>query len=379
MATAIGDEPKNTLATNLFGNISDLFGNIRDLLKRDDDVQVGETTSAFAGMVEPEVISMAPEQSISPRPMLEELGILLPNEEVNEEFIGPSQQSLTDILDISPEVAGQNLINQFRRSAGMPLSIDETRTLLEERFGAPTISAIQALPEGEGLGLRVDPQGRMISLGDDRSAFDQASIDRQNRINLRDLLPGETLTQRDTRLADSVTQGAERGGNMSFEEARKFVPRKENSRGQKESVSSHNARIKAFQAQQNSVINQIEQKYEELRLQGQVLNNQRIEAYTARYKQTQPEKYQQVLEIAEDMLKRGILKDQIQFAMYIIDQMGGDASDIFDPSRDLIPGFDTNPTTGDGIESTQSNFQVGEVREQDGIRYQFDGENWNQL
>ena len=379
MATAIGDEPKNTLATNLFGNISDLFGNIRDLLKRDDDVQVGETTSAFAGMVEPEVISMAPEQSISPRPMLEELGILLPNEEVNEEFIGPSQQSLTDILDISPEVAGQNLINQFRRSAGMPLSVDETRTLLEERFGAPTISAIQALPEGEGLGLRVDPQGRMISLGDDRSAFDQASIDRQNRINLRDLLPGETLTQRDTRLADSVTQGAERGGNMSFEEARKFVPRKENSRGQKESVSSHNARIKAFQAQQNSVINQIEQKYEELRLQGQVLNNQRIEAYTARYKQTQPEKYQQVLEIAEDMLKRGILKDQIQFAMYIIDQMGGDASDIFDPSRDPIPGFDTDPTTGDGIESTQSNFQVGEVREQDGIRYQFDGENWNQL
>lgn len=196
---------------------------------------------------------------------------------------------------------------------------------------------------------------------------------------MRDLLPGETLTQRDTRLADSVTQGAERGGNMSFEEARKFVPRQENSRGQKESVSSHNARIKAFQAQQNSVINQLKEEYEELRVKGQILNNERIAAYTARYQQTQPEKYQEVLEIAEDMLKRGILEDQIEFAMYVIDQMGGDASDIFDPSRDPIPGFDTDPTTRDDIESTQSNFQVGEVREQDGIRYQFDGENWNQL
>ena len=332
MATARGDEPQNIL--------SNFFGNISDLLKRDDNVQVGETTSAFGRMIEPGVLDTAPEQSINPRPMLEELGILLPN----EEFIGPSQQSLTDILDISPEVAGQNLINQFRRSAGMPLSVDETRALLEERFGAPTISAIQALPEGEGLGLRVDPQGRMSSPGDDRSAFDQASIDRQNRINLRDLLPGETLTQRDTRLADSVTQGAERGGNMSFEEARKFVPRKENSRGQKESPSSHNARIKAFQAQQNSVINQLKEEYEELRVKGQVLNNERIAAYTARYQQTQPEKYKQVLEIAEDMLKRGILEDQIEFAMYVIDQMGGDASDIFDPSRDPIPGFDKEST-----------------------------------
>ena len=373
MATARGDEPQNIL--------SNFFGNISDLLKRDDNVQVGETTSAFAGMTEPGVLDTAPEQSINPRPMLEELGILLPNEEFNEEFIGPSQQSLTDILDISPELAGQNLINQFRRSADMPLSVDETKALLEERFGAPTINQILALPAGDedARGMRVDPQGRMIAKGDDRSIFDQRSRERQDRIGLRDLLPDETLTQRDTRLADSVTQGAERGGNMSFEEARKFVPRKENSRGQKESVSSHNARIKAFQAEQNSVINKIEQKYEELRLQGQVLNNERIAAYTARYKQTQPEKYKQVLEIAEDMLKRGILKDQIQFAMYIIDQMEGDASDIFDPSRAPIPGFDTDPTTGDGIESTQSNFQVGEVREQDGIRYQFDGTNWNQL
>ena len=101
MATARGDEPQNIL--------SNFFGNISDLLKRDDNVQVGETTSAFGRMIEPGVLDTAPEQSINPRPMLEELGILLPN----EEFIGPSQQSLTDILDISPEVAGQNLINQF--------------------------------------------------------------------------------------------------------------------------------------------------------------------------------------------------------------------------------------------------------------------------
>ena len=240
-----------------------------------------------------------------------------------------NQQSVSDILNIpSAEQAGQDLINQGRRSANMPLSVDETRALLQERFGAPTISAIQALPAGEGLGLRVDPQGRMISPGDDRSTFDQRSAERLARLEQRDLRPGETQTERDTRLADARTEGAVRGGDMSFEEARKFVPK-----GEKETTKSYNSRIKAYQAQQNSTLNQLKEQYEQLRVQGQVLNNERIAALTARYQQTEPQRYREVLQVAQAMLRDGLLEDQVQMAMYVIEEMGGKPSEIFDPFR----------------------------------------------
>ena len=45
-----------------------------------------------------------------------------------------------------------------------PMSEAETRARLQSRFGAPTISQIQALPEGQGRGAAVDAQGRMRSL-----------------------------------------------------------------------------------------------------------------------------------------------------------------------------------------------------------------------
>ena len=110
-----------------------------------------------------------------------------------------------------------------------PMGAEATRAALQERFGAPTISAIQALPQGQGLGMQVDPQGRMLTPGSDRSAYEAASADMQARIGgtgsyagdsaarearlaERDLLPGETQAERDTRIAQSRTQGATTGG-----------------------------------------------------------------------------------------------------------------------------------------------------------------------
>lgn len=93
-----------------------------------------------------------------------------------------------------------------------PMGVEATRAALQERFGAPTISAIQALPEGQGLGMQVDPQGRMLTPGADRSAYEAASAAREARIAERDLRPGETQTERDTRIAQSRTQGATTGG-----------------------------------------------------------------------------------------------------------------------------------------------------------------------
>lgn len=63
-----------------------------------------------------------------------------------------------------------------------PMSTEETQAMLQERFGAPTISAIQSLPAGQGSGMQTDAQGRMIDPNVDRSDFEQASADLQARI-----------------------------------------------------------------------------------------------------------------------------------------------------------------------------------------------------
>jgi hypothetical protein len=263
--------------------------------------------------------------------------------------MGPqTQESISPFLESpdtpsglgGPLLSGFNMVNEAARGPNAPMGRDATRAMLQERFGAPTISAIQSLPSGQGLGMRTDAQGRMISQGDDRTAFDQASLDRLARLEQRDVRPGETQTERDTRIADSRTEGTDRGGEMSFEEARKFVPK-----GSREKTKDYNERVKAYQAQQNSAISQLKEQYEQFRVQGQVLNNQRIQAYIAQYQQTEPEKYRETLQVAQEMLRDGILQDEVQVAMYVIDQMGGKSADIFDPATAFMGGDDGGAST----------------------------------
>ena len=263
--------------------------------------------------------------------------------------MGPqTQESISPFLESpdtpsglgGPLLSGFNMVNEAARGPNAPMGRDATRAMLQERFGAPTISAIQSLPSGQGLGMRTDAQGRMVSQGDDRTAFDQASLDRLARLEQRDVRPGETQTERDTRIADSRTEGTDRGGEMSFEEARKFVPK-----GSREKTKDYNERVKAYQAQQNSAISQLKEQYEQFRVQGQVLNNQRIQAYIAQYQQTEPEKYRETLQVAQEMLRDGILQDEVQVAMYVIDQMGGKSADIFDPATAFMGGDDGGAST----------------------------------
>jgi len=220
-----------------------------------------------------------------------------------------------------------------------PMTQDETRAMLQERFGAPTISEIQNLPSGQGMGMMTDAQGRMISQGDDRTAFDQASLDRLARLEAR---PDFMTAYSDQELRDIAeagqTESADTGGEMSFEEARKFVPK-----GQKETTKAYNQRIKAFQAQQNSVINKLKEQYEQYRVSGQGINNERLEALAAQYQQTEPEKYREAVQVAQEMLKNGTLKDEIQAAMYVVDVMGGKSADIFDPDRPVPIDVDNIP------------------------------------
>ena len=229
-----------------------------------------------------------------------------------------------------------NEANAFAESMGTTfdpnLGYSRNPFLESQEFETPTINSILNLPAGVGnFGMKTDAQGRMISQGDDRSAFNQASLDRLARLEERDVRPGETLQERDTRISDSRTEGTDRGGEMSFEEARKFVPK-----GAREKTKDYNERIKAFQAQQNSAISQLKEEYEQYRVQGQVLNNERIQAYTAQYQQTEPEKYRETIQVAQEMLRDGILQDETQAAMYIVEQMGGKVSDIFDPATQFM-------------------------------------------
>ena len=64
----------------------------------------------------------------------------------------------------------------------------------------PTLSSVNAM---SGMA----PQNRPAL-----SAYEQASMDREARMAARDRLPGETQTQRDTRIAQSRTQGSSQGG-----------------------------------------------------------------------------------------------------------------------------------------------------------------------
>ena len=180
-----------------------------------------------------------------------------------------------------------------------PMTQDETRAMLQERFGAPTISAIQNLPSGQGMGMMTDAQGRMISPGDDRTAFDQASRDRIDRLEARpDFMTaysGQELRDiAEAGRTESEDAGVATRGEMTFEEARKFVPK-----GAREKTKDYNERVRAFQAQQNSYISKLKEQYEQYRVRGQVLNNQRIQAYIAQYQQTEPEKYRETLQVAQ--------------------------------------------------------------------------------
>ena len=260
-----------------------------------------------------------------------------------------------------------------------PMTQDETRAMLQERFGAPTISAIQNLPGGQGMGMRTDAQGRMISQGDDRTAFDQASQDRIDRLEAR---PGFMTAYSDQELRDTAEAGrtgsedtgvATRGG-MTFEEARKFVPK-----GDRETTKAYNERVKAFRTQQNSRLNKLKESLQELKVTGQELNNDRVRALIVKYARSEPARYGQVLAEAQAMFADGRIKDETEMALYIIEEMGDDISSVTDKTDGSKSSMiDQVIQSGQGG-SPSSGIQPGQVVEQGGKKYRFDGVNYNEI
>lgn len=255
-----------------------------------------------------------------------------------------------------------------------PLSVDQTRALLQERFGAPTISAIQALPEGEGLGLRVDAQGRMISPGDDRSAFEQASRDRQDRIALRDLQPGETQTQRDTRLANARTQGSDNVPLDVIEAINTPANRRTSEQIKRISQWESSEQGKAMGGVAGLIRERTQFEPRIVEIDGQRL----IQLSPTYFQPIRPEPKE-----GEKFEPRVITINDFVYVEESANNFKRQPLSNFVSQEDMLnqlsESIGKKLNAKNIISPSTANFQEGEVREQDGIRYRFDGTNWNQL
>ena len=162
----------------------------------------------------------------------------------------------------STPLPGQSL-TQFLRNEDAPEQRTEQfvdpQGRLRRRF-TPEASALQGFAPG------VQP------LAPEFTSFQQASDDLQQRIRDRERRPGESQTERDTRIAQERTQGSTTGDDtLSFNDARKRVARKDG-----ESVRSYNERVRAYMAGQAE--RDLERRAEETRIRAQEADIARDEA-----------------------------------------------------------------------------------------------------
>ena len=217
-----------------------------------------------------------------------------------------------------PLLRGFEMVNDAARGPNAPMGQDATRA----RLGGMTLNEYLNAPAGTpGVsGLRTDPQGRMVpniaqfqtqpevaqpAIDNDVPAtaqpsasalsdFERASLERQQRIGgtgsfvgdsaalqariaERDRLPGETQTERDTRIAQSRTQGSRSGGGLSQADLRDLA--QGSARG-----ATEGERARALQIQQRAGLGPF--KPEMTPLQEQALRT-RIEAQETAIGQSQ--------------------------------------------------------------------------------------------
>ena len=227
------------------------------------------------------------------------------------------------------------------KSFDRPMGVEETRARLQEVAGAPTIREIQE-------------QGAVAP----PAAFQDASAEREARLAQRDRLPGESQTERDTRIAQGRTQGSSAESGLSQADLRDIAQgtAKDATEGQ---------RMRALEIQQRAGLGQFKPEQTELQKD---FTQKRIALMDAQLKQA------------------GIVPS----APPVVDPETGVITQKYSDDTIRFKGVARNPNTGvidpnfagfvSGDEDSKpSDFKKGEIREQDGVRYQFDGENWNQI
>ena len=307
------------------------------------------------------------------------------------------------------EISAEQL-RQFEQDMAGLGQAQQSKTFSQEetmdRLGGRTLSEYLNAPAGTpGVsGLRTDPQGRMIpNVGqfqpqpvapqavapqpvapqavapqapvNQLSRFDQASLERQQRIggtgsfegdsDARDARlranerqPGESQTERDTRVAQSKTTSSQAGG-MSFDDARRRAEGQLVARGVKNpSASQINALARSIQAGEAERLTDLELKRD--------LTQGRIDL------------------LDKQLAQAGI----VPVAPPVVDPETGVITQEYSDGSIRFKGVGRSPSGGgfdlDGFVSgdegdKSSDFNKGEIREQDGVRYQFDGKKWNQI
>ena len=295
------------------------------------------------------------------------------------------------------EISAEQL-RQFEQDMAGLGQAQQSKTFSQEetmdRLGGRTLSEYLNAPAGTpGVsGLRTDPQGRMIpnvgqfqpqpvtpqpvtpqAPADQLSAFEQASLDRQLGIGgtgsfegdsvLRDAKlranerqPGESQTERDTRVAQSRTQGSSAGGQLSQSDLRDLA------QGSSKNASD-SEKARALEIQQRYGLGEFKPRETELQKN---FTQKRIDAMDAQLKQA------------------GIVPS----APPVVDPETGVITQEYSDGTIRFKGVGRSPSGGDinlggfvsGDEDDKSSdFNKGEIREQDGVRYQFDGKKWNQI
>tara|TARA_R100001509_G_scaffold113316_1_gene68658 strand:+ start:3905 stop:5500 length:1596 start_codon:yes stop_codon:yes gene_type:complete len=232
---------------------------------------------------------------------------------------------------------GQDVASVFGRERGTrTFPVDQGSVTVPSNLLAQTMGLTPSLQDIQNVQPpRVATDDTFVP--DGRSSYFTESVAREQRIRDRDRRPGETQTERDTRLARSKTlegraraeaRGSGVGRDMTFEEARKFISRQENYRGEKESVATYNQRIREFKERYNSDPQKAAREANRLANEGKRLNNKKAQAELNDYKKTSAQKYQDVVTVADLLVEDGLLTED-QKVFFIVDQMGGDIKKLF--------------------------------------------------
>tara|TARA_R100000654_G_C2680065_1_gene127178 strand:- start:441 stop:1961 length:1521 start_codon:yes stop_codon:yes gene_type:complete len=260
-------------------------------------------------------------------PMLDYRAPILGQQDFSSDLSAAEASFVLPNGEVRTIMPGQDVASAFGRERGtrtFPIdegSVTVPSELLAETMGlTPSLQDIQNVQPPE-----VAPDDTFVP--DGRSSFFTESAAREQRLRDRDRQPGETRTERDTRIAKSRQQQRS-SSDMTFAEASKFVPRKESYSGRKESKRIHTARIKEFQARYNSDPQKAARKAAELLNQGRIIDNNLVQAKLDNYKRTSAQKYSDVVEVAELLVTDGRL-DENQAVLFIVDEMGGDIKKLF--------------------------------------------------
>ena len=274
---------------------------------------------------------------------------------------GPEASFVLPNGEVRTIMPGQDVASAFGRVRGTStFPVDEGSVTVPSELLAETMGLTPSLEDIQNV------QPPQVA-PDDRSSFLAESAAREQRLRDRERQPGETPAERDTRTA-KLRQQQRSSSDMSFDQARKFVTRREYSNGKKESVSSLNDRIRAFKELYNSDNSKIEREAERLANEGRKINNERVQAVIDNYQKTESEKYNDVLNVGQKMLADGILKTEQDLVLFIVDRMKGDISEIFDPFIDIGGGDNNKDVTNNVLnvpvevnsQEEYDNLQVGQ-------------------